>query len=829
MVTIAEDSRSLELEAAFELRGGGSSADVWAPMSPADVTPGVATGHDDEQALGGSRGGSDQVPEPGTHGSALPWAARIYVGAVVLAGAAVAVAFYPTSLRDPVLSAGLLLLVLVSSMLKVELPLVGTSASMSASFIANFMTLMLVGPEQAMLFAGAGGWFQCVANRPALTPRTQPYRVLFSIATLMITVQVTNVTYTLLGGRPGTFELNDLVTPIVGAAFAYFICNAVLVAVATALATRQPFWQVWNDAFLASGPSFFVGAGVAVAASWFIDRGQTLSAVMVAVPAYLTYRTYRQYLGRIDDEQRHAADVAALHAKAMQALDQAHRSERALAIEKERLSVTLGSIGEAVLASDTRGRIVLLNHTAELFTGWPRDQAVGMPMAEVFRLVDRDTGRPYANPVDKVLRSRTSVERDDHAALVSRDGSQRLVEHSATPVKDEDGSVVAVVLVARDMTDAVRLEAERSRAGKLASLGVLAGGIAHDFNNILTAIVGNISLAQLDERTASQRSTLAEAERACLRAKGLTHQLLTFAKGGSPLKKLIFLHEIIREAAGFAVCGSNVRCEFSLPDDLWAVDADENQLVQVINNLVLNAVQAMPDGGFVDVVAANVPNDPDADTGRSRVRIQVRDHGVGIPEAHLSKIFDPYFTTKSLGSGLGLATVYSIVANHGGDISVESRPGHGTTMTVLLPAVPDVTRPGRADDHAGLIRGKGRVLVMDDEEAVRDVARAMLSRLGFRVEVAADGKAAVTTYALALETGDRYDAVIMDLTVPGGMGGKEAIKALRNIDANVRAIVSSGYADDPVMSRFEEYGFSGVVPKPFTIADLGRQIQRVMH
>jgi CheY-like chemotaxis protein len=211
------------------------------------------------------------------------------------------------------------------------------------------------------------------------------------------------------------------------------------------------------------------------------------------------------------------------------------------------------------------------------------------------------------------------------------------------------------------------------------------------------------------------------------------------------------------------------------------------------------------------------------------VRIQVRDHGVGIPEGHLGKIFDPYFTTKALGSGLGLATVYSIVANHGGEVSVESRPAHGTTMTVVLPAVPDVTRPGRADDHAGLVRGKGRVLVMDDEEAVRDVARAMLSRLGFRVEVAADGKAAIATYAQALESGDRYDAVVMDLTVPGGMGGKEAIKALRNMDANVRAIVSSGYADDPVMSQFEEYGFSGVVPKPFTIADLGRQIQRVMH
>jgi PAS domain S-box-containing protein len=821
MVTIAEHPRPLELETAFELHRGGSPADVWAPIAPADVTP------DEAAVREHARGGSGQVPSSGTHQPALPWAARVYVGAVILSGVGLVTTFYPTAVSDPALSAGLLTLVLVCSVFKVELPVLGTSATMSASFIANFMTLMLVGPEQAMLFAGAGGWFQCVVHKQPR--RTQAYRILFSIATLVITVQATSLVYSLLGGRPGTLDLQDLVTPIVGAAFTYFLCNAVLVALAAALATRQPFWRVWNDAFLSSGTSFFVGTGVAVAASWFIQQGQALSALMFAVPAYLTYFTYRQYLGRIDDERRHAADVAALHGKAMHALDLVRRSERALAIEKERLSVTLGSIGEAVLAADTRGRVVLLNHTAEVFTGWPQEQAVGMPAADVFRLVDRETGRPYANPVDKVLRALSSVERDNHAAIVSRDGSQRLVEHSATPVKDEDGNVVAVVLVARDMTDAMRLEAERTRAGKLASLGVLAGGIAHDFNNILTAIVGNISLAQLDERTASQRSNLAEAEKACLRAKGLTHQLLTFAKGGSPLKKLIFLQDIIREAAGFAVRGSNVRCEFNLTDDLWAVDADENQLVQVVNNLVLNAVQAMPDGGFVDVSADNVPCLPDTEEGRSRVRIQVRDHGVGIPEALLGKIFDPYFTTKALGSGLGLATVYSIVANHGGEITVESRQGHGTTMTILLPAVPDVTRPGRADDHTGLVRGKGRVLVMDDEEAVRDVARAMLSRLGFRVEVVADGKAAIATYVQALDAGDRFDAVVMDLTVPGGMGGREAIKALRSVDANVRAIVSSGYADDPVMSEYELYGFSGVVPKPFTIADLGRQMQRAMQ
>ncbi|MEI6669575.1 MAG: ATP-binding protein [Acidobacteriota bacterium] len=827
MIAFAGDSRPLDVRSSFDRRRAGSMAEVWAPMARRDADLdawGDGQPHGWDQMR--SRGGANHTPEPESHEAGLPVVAKVYVGGIMLFGACMLAMFFPVAVPAPSLSAGLLALVLFSSAFKIELPVAGTSASMSTSFIANFMGVMLVGPSQAMVFAAVGALVQCLMHR---RPRTlEAHRILFSMSALVITVQVTGLVYVMLGGHPGFFDLHNLATPMVGAGFAYFVCNAMLVAVAAALATRQSLTRLWFDAFVWSGPSFFVGAGVAVAAAWSIDHSEWWSAMLVTIPAYITYRTYQVYLGRIEEKQRHVDEISALNAKAMQALDLAERSQRALAIEKERVVVTLGSIGEAVIACDTRGRIVLLNRTAESFTGWPQEHAIGLPAADVFRLVDRESGKTYANPVEKVLRQRTTVDRDSRAVLVARDGTQRLIEHSATPVRDDDGVMVAVVLVARDITDAVRLETERERASKLASLGVLAGGLAHDFNNILTAIAGNISLAQLDGGEATRRNNLGEAERACARAKALTHQLLTFAKGGKPVKKTIFIQDLIREAAEFALRGSNVKCAFRLADDLWAVDVDENQIMQVVNNLVINALQAMPDGGVVTVRADNVsPAAGDGEGAKPSVGLSIQDHGIGIPESHLGKIFDPYFTTKSLGSGLGLATAHSIITNHGGAISVHSVLDEGTTMTVLLPAVIGAGRPHRSELPVFEPHHHRRVLIMDDERAVRDVTRAMLGRLGYRVDVADDGQTAIESYRRALGEGDGFELVIMDLTVPGGMGGKEAIKELLAIDPHVVAIVSSGYADDEVMAEYDKYGFRGVVAKPFSLAELARVVGQV--
>ncbi len=385
--------------------------------------------------------------------------------------------------------------------------------------------------------------------------------------------------------------------------------------------------------------------------------------------------------------------------------------------------------------------------------------------------------------------------------------------------------------VSRDITDRKRMEEELLKAQKLESVGILAGGIAHDFNNLLTAILGNITLAKTYAGSASRSyGRLEEAEKASLRARDLTQQLLTFSRGGMPVKRTASIENLVRESAGFALSGARSRCEFSFPGDLPPVFVDPGQIGQVVHNLVVNADQAMADGGTVRVSGETVllaaGEVPPLKPGQY-VRICVADRGVGIPGENLSKIFDPYFTTKRKGNGLGLATAYAIVRKHDGHISVESRVGAGATFHLYLPAAAGtVPEPAREPERPPA--GKGKVLVMDDEEMVRGVAADMLAALGYEAAVAEDGAAAVALYREARESGASFDAVIMDLTVPGGMGGKEAIRILREIDPDVRAVVSSGYSNDPVMSEYERYGFLSIVIKPYTAAQLGEALRKVI-
>ena len=347
---------------------------------------------------------------------------------------------------------------------------------------------------------------------------------------------------------------------------------------------------------------------------------------------------------------------------------------------------------------------------------------------------------------------------------------------------------------------------------KLESLGLLAGGIAHDFNNILTAIIGNVSLARMQVGEGHKAAVrLAASENALARATDLTRQLLTFARGGEPIKKVIEVGGLLKEAASFAIHGSTVNCQFVLADDLWLVEADEGQLSQVIQNLVINARQAMPEGGTLTLEAENIGSTLE---GKRFVQITVTDSGTGIPEHHLQRIFDPYFTTKQLGSGLGLATCYSIIKRHGGNITVTSTLGKGSTFYVDLPA----SEQGSAFETGlkmEVVHGSGRVLVMDDEEPVREAAQAMLEELGYTVECAKNGSDTLDLYRQRKEEGTPFSAVIMDLTIPGGMGGKEAINLLLKIDPYVKAIVSSGYSTDPVMANYREYGFVAVLRKPY--------------
>jgi CheY-like chemotaxis protein len=367
------------------------------------------------------------------------------------------------------------------------------------------------------------------------------------------------------------------------------------------------------------------------------------------------------------------------------------------------------------------------------------------------------------------------------------------------------------------------------KADKLESVGILAGGIAHDFNNILTSIIGNISMAKMLAKPGDKIfCLLSSAETASMRAQGLTRQLLTFAKGGSPVKETASISKLIKESTLFVLQGSKSVCEFQMAEDLWPVEADTGQISQAIGNIVINANQAMPEGGTVQITAKNLMPDEmleiPVNPGRY-IRISIKDEGLGITENNLSKIFDPYFTTKQAGSGLGLATAYSIINKHNGHISVNSLTGAGTTFHIYLPAS-DKEVP--AKETSVLLTGRGKILMMDDDEFLKELAKEMLDTLGYESEFAENGAEAIELFKKARESGKPHDAVILDLTIPGSMGGEEAIKILLDIDPEVKAIVCSGYSEGEVMSNYRKYGFKGMMPKPFDAYTLGKILNDVL-
>ena len=378
-----------------------------------------------------------------------------------------------------------------------------------------------------------------------------------------------------------------------------------------------------------------------------------------------------------------------------------------------------------------------------------------------------------------------------------------------------------------------RIEEQLLQARKMESVGLLAGGIAHDFNNLLMGILGNISLAR--ERIDPPdrvHQLLREAERAVDRAKRLTQQLLTLSKGGAPIRRATSVSKLVRESTELALSGTNVRAEYVFSPELWSADVDRGQIGQVIENLVINAVQAMPQGGVIRIAADNVslgPGRGDSLEPGDYIRLEIRDQGDGIPPENLSRIFDPYFTTKEKGTGLGLTTSYAIVTKHGGKLEAHPVSGGGSSFVIHLPGYEqepeDISIPGKVR----FLDGPRRILFMDDEEMVRAVVEEMLTNLGYEVELANDGNDAVRKYREAHVDGIPFDAVILDLTVRGGMGGKEGMRRLINIDPNAVGIVCSGYSDDPVMAEFEEYGFRGRISKPFVATTLSETLASVLE
>lgn len=504
-----------------------------------------------------------------------------------------------------------------------------------------------------------------------------------------------------------------------------------------------------------------------------------------------------------------------------------------LAAEKERLAVTLASIAEGVIATDVDDRVIMMNTVAEELCGWKFKKAEGRPSCEVFWAVDEEVRHTCLYLSAEVLKKGSVVERSGNTVLISQDGSERLIHASAAPINDKNGDIIGVVLVFRDITEEKNREKEIINARRLESLGVLAGGLAHDFNNLLTGILGHISLAGMTvERNSRLAERLQQAEKACLRARDLTQQLLTFARGGTPVKKITSITELLKETTFFALRGSPVEAVFKLAEDLWPVNVDEGQIAQVINNLTINAKQAMPDGGVLTVRTQNKTIGPDSSLpleSGAYISISLTDTGTGIAPKQLGLIFDPYFTTKPSGSGLGLASSYAIVKKHEGHITVKSRLGKGTTFTIYLKASPQAATVPEPQIQSEVPEHRtGRVLIMDDEKLITDLASEFLSEEGFEVAVAADGAEAVEKYRQALAAGQKFDVVITDLTVPGGMGGKEAMRLLLSLDPEVKAIVSSGYSSDAVMSSFLEFGFKAVMPKPYQAATLLKIVQDVL-
>lgn len=490
---------------------------------------------------------------------------------------------------------------------------------------------------------------------------------------------------------------------------------------------------------------------------------------------------------------------------------------------------------DGIFVVDQERKVTAWNRALEVLTGVPQQKVIGAEAKKLFdgfdelTLIDGVFNHSTLDN-DSMLTKRGDVF-SKQVLLPSLDHRNNvLLDIKATPIRNEQGAIVDIIEIVRDITHQRETEMEAIRMQKLESLGILAGGIAHDFNNILAAIIANLQLATIKLQKGQDISKhLEDTIETTRKASSLTKQLLTFAKGGAPLKKMIFLSELVRETVNFALCGSNIKAVFQIPENLWPVDADEGQIIQVINNLIINAEQAMPGGGIINIIGENVTYDINSKYEPGRyVKLTIIDHGEGIPEEIKDKIFDPFFTTKTFGSGLGLSTSYSIIKKHNGYLELEASSETGATFAVLL-AVATEEQVGTGLSKKINIALKAKVLLLDDEDIIRSAYGELLSIFGYQVVLARDGMEAVELYQQAKETGDPFMAVVMDLTIPGGIGGLETMGILQRIDPDIKAIISSGYANDPVIADYKRYGFSGVVIKPYKVDDLLAELEKIIE
>jgi len=504
-------------------------------------------------------------------------------------------------------------------------------------------------------------------------------------------------------------------------------------------------------------------------------------------------------------------------------------SRQTLEEERSRYQELFDFAPDGYLVTDTEGIILDANSAALNLFNVSKSLLIGKPLTIFVRNEERLAFRTRLAEMKK-----GTVVQNENWELIMLSGKRTTFPVSITVGKviASRGRTAELRWLLRDITKRRQLEEELQKADKLESVGVLAGGIAHDLNNFLTVILGNLSLVKRCTKEDPKATKYLQYMEEAIRQTGnLTWQLLTFANGGQPLTKAVSIGKLIEEDSAFALSGSKTRCELFLIEDLPSVEIDRGQITQVITNLLINADQAMPDGGTIKVRAekraitgenSTLPLQPG-----NYVALTITDEGAGISSQILPKIFDPYFTTKEHGSGLGLTICYSIVKKHGGHISVQSVEGKGTSFTIYLPVSSAQAEKEEHEDM--LILGEGKVLLMEDEESVRQTANEMLTFLGYDVELAGDGSEAVRLYKEAFLSDRPFDVVITDLTVRGGMGGKIAIRELIKVDPDVKAIVSSGYSSDSALSDYKKHGFYDVIAKPYRLQELGMVLSSVIR
>lgn len=547
----------------------------------------------------------------------------------------------------------------------------------------------------------------------------------------------------------------------------------------------------------------------------FIEEGQKLSNVvsgailtMVTILVAVLFMIFRRY----DLMRKRQYDAVKMLVK---------EKTQEIRLKTTLLGVLINSMPELIFIRDMNGKYILYNEAFK--KGFKIEMRVDVPIPEE-SLVDKCP--ELFSIIRDYLENQFKEGREYHTEkwIICPDKERRYVEISLLPF--QVSNTQGIICIVRDLTERENMRIEREKMSRIDSLGVLAGGIAHDFNNMLTAILGNISIARQylkNEPAVLERLELAED--AALNAKELAGQLLTFSKGGEPVLRARSIKELVEKCARFVLTGQNIQLKLEYPgEEIWPVVIDDRQISQVIQNLIINAREAMPRGGTITIgfenllISSSSPSSLPLSPGKY-VCIHIKDEGEGIPQEHLPKIFEPYFTTKEQGNGLGLAICYSIMRKHGGYITVESEEGKGTLFKLYLPASPSV-RPHEEIKDTSLRHFTGCVIVMDDDQMIRELLINMLEFLGLEVIGVKEGRELLEIYRDMLARGKRIDLVILDLTIRGGMGGKETMEKLLRIDPHVKAVLSSGYIDDDIMANFKKYGFKAILRKPYTMDEM---------